>query len=272
MTDADEPIETSVGDKRLAPDVTTLENIDFPLQRDVVCGRGGASSNHSGNIRWLVKIDLDVQAGSDSKFRRGRQLKDGMIGDINGNGKRRKRTRSNMEESRRHGQQQQGIQLPAPMPPVIADANDPIFKAFQEYQASVSEGRPFMPFVRHPMPYSSSDQQPAPMSVPLGHLATYNAQEQILQSLINSQQQQTLWNTNTLAKMRQGISMDWIGRLSSGVGQAHRSSGPSSRARVIDVSQSIESIPNDAMKLDHSNPISSLHELALLAATQKRAS
>mmetsp|Transcript_24312 Transcript_24312/g.57756 ORF Transcript_24312/g.57756 Transcript_24312/m.57756 type:complete len:170 (+) Transcript_24312:735-1244(+) len=139
-----------------------------------------------------------------------------MIGDINGNGKRRKRTRSNMEESRRHGQQQQGIQLPAPMPPVIADANDPIFKAFQEYQASVSEGRPFMPFVRHPMPYSSSDQQPAPMSVPLGHLATYNAQEQILQSLINSQQQQTLWNTNTLAKMRQGISMDWIGRLSSG--------------------------------------------------------
>jgi len=56
------------------------------------------------------------------------------------------------------------------------------------------------------------------------------------------------------------------------VGQAHRSSGPSSRARVIDVSQSIESIPNDAMKLDHSNPISSLHELALLAATQKRAS
>lgn len=45
--------ETSVGDRRLAPDVTPLENIDFPLplQRDVVCGRGGASSNHSGNIR-----------------------------------------------------------------------------------------------------------------------------------------------------------------------------------------------------------------------------
>ena len=263
-----------------------------------------ASSSPVVNEDGLFKIDLDVSAGSDSKCRRGRELKDGMLGNINGNGlKRKSRTvRSNLE-SRRHSQQQR-IQLPAPMPPVIADANDPVFRAFREYQASVSEGRPFLPFAKHPVSYSTSAQQPAPnknignMSAPLGPLATYNAQEQILQSLLYSQQQQTLWNTNSWVRMSQGNrpSMDWIGRLASGVGQAQRLADPSSRACATDISQSTESIP-DGMNLKlrcdkiqqaahsrhashrrhHSqelpekvNPTSSLHELAHLAATQKK--
>ena len=60
----DEPLETSAGDERLAPDELPLRNIDFPLRRDVVCGRGGAASNHSGNIRYvllfLVSLVLDM--------------------------------------------------------------------------------------------------------------------------------------------------------------------------------------------------------------------